>query len=108
LKVLDQREPFEDERKAYQNLRQEDGIIRCLGSWVLRLERPEKTAKLEEEYYLLLEYGAYDLSEFFSLYPSPSTTEEILRFWEALSHLLTALGKIHSCITPTTRKLLLG
>lgn len=74
----------------------------------MRLDRPEKTAKWEEEYYLLLEYGAYDLSEFFSLYPSPSTSEEILRFWEALSHLLTALEKIHRCWTPATKTLLLG
>lgn len=96
-------EPYEDEQKAYQNLRQEDGIIRCLGSWVMRSSIPRM-----DEYYLLLEYGAYDLSEFFSLYPAPSTTEEIIQFWEALSHLPTALGKIHRCITSTTKVLLLG
>jgi hypothetical protein len=107
LKVLNQRGPYEDEEKAYQHLRQEDGIIRCLGSWVMRLKGPERSAKWEQ-YYLLLEYGAYDLSEFFSLYPAPSTTEEIIRFWEALSHLLTALEKIHRCTTPATKILLLG
>ncbi|KAJ0103838.1 uncharacterized protein J7T55_000466 [Diaporthe amygdali] len=107
LKVLSQQEPFEDEQKAYQHLRKEDGIIRCLGSWVIRLSAPNTTLKMQE-YYLLLEYGAYDLSEFFSLYPAPSTTEEILQFWEALSHLLTALGKIHKCMTSTTKILLLG
>ncbi|KAL1880072.1 hypothetical protein Daus18300_001435 [Diaporthe australafricana] len=107
LKVLRHRKPYDDERKAYQNLQKEDGIIRCFGNWVMRLNALENPVKMEE-YYLLLEYGAYDLSEFFSLYPAPSTTEEILQFWEGLSHLLTALEKIHGCMTLATKILLLG
>lgn len=106
LKVLTRQESYEDEQTAYDNLLQEDGIIRYLGGWVL--DNLPKDRIERKEYYLLLEFGAYDLSEFFSLYPTPSTTEEIIQFWDALSHLPTALGKIHRCVLPTTKVRSLG
>ena len=66
-----------------------EGIVQCLGYYTVEL--PSNRT----EYHLLLEWGSYDLADFFRLYSPPSTTDGILQFWRAISSIVYALSKIH-------------
>ena len=85
---------YEVETRAYRALETTDGTVQCLGFWTF------KTAPDKIEYHLLLEWGTYDLADFFRLYPSPTTTEGILQFWKGLLSIVHALSKIHTLEVP--------
>ncbi len=91
--MLDRRKLYDNETRAYKALEKEDGIVKCLGFWVF-IETSGS-----EEYHLLLEWGSYDLAEFFLLYPSPTTADSILQFWDRLSSITHALTKIHQLVS---------
>ncbi|KAL2075033.1 hypothetical protein VTL71DRAFT_8813 [Oculimacula yallundae] len=90
IKVLTDKKEYEQEYFAYGALKGREGIVQCLGSWELK-----KTAS-ESEFHLLLEYGHYDLHEYFENYPHPSLPRDIIQFWKDLSRVAVALEKIHN------------
>jgi hypothetical protein len=109
LKILEEASLHDDETKAYRALEGVDGIVQCLGSWAIKNaprddntdpEELECSNKHKPQYHLLLEWGEYDLAEFFEYYPPPSTGEAILKFWTALYNIVPALSKIHYLEVP--------
>ena len=84
LKVLDRKELYEIETQAYDALYEEEGIVECFGHW-----------QYNDQYHLLLEWGSYDLEEFFQIHAPPTTTDSIIQFWDAMGTIIQALSKIH-------------
>jgi hypothetical protein len=84
---------YEQETFAYSALRGREGIVQCLGFWEI------KKSPKESEFHLLLEYGYYDLDEYFENFPPPSLPCDIIKFWEELSNVAIALDKIHNMIS---------
>lgn len=90
LKVLLTAKDYEDEHFAYSALDGTQGFLRCLGFWEYKISAEET------EYHLLLEFGAYSLSEYFTLYVPPADPDGIFQFWRDLQHIVFALSKIHN------------
>jgi hypothetical protein len=90
LKVLKDEKSYKEETRAYRALHDVDGIIQCFGYWSYVKDNGET------EYHLLLEWGSYDLSDFFRLYPPPTTPNQIRKFWKALLALPFALSMVHT------------
>ena len=84
LKVLNKHHHYESETQAYDALDKEEGIVECFGHW-----------RYNDQYHLLLEWGSYDLEEFFQIHAPPTTTDGILQFWDAMGTIIQALSKIH-------------
>ena len=93
MKVLNNDRRYEMETLAYKALKKKEGIVKCLGHW--KIAQSSQAA----EYHLLLEWGDYDLGEFFRLYPPLSTRHEIVLFWERFSCIVPALARIHKLET---------
>lgn len=51
------------------------------------------------EYNILLEYGDYDLAEYFQIHP-PVLPQNVQSFWENLFSIATALAKLHKFVIP--------
>lgn len=90
LKVLHDRQDYEQESWAYGALKGREGIVQCLGFW--ELQKPFS----EPEYHLLLEYGSCDLDDYFETYPPPSLPQYITEFWKELKNVAVALDEIHN------------
>jgi len=86
------RDDYIDETQAYMALRGRQGIVQCLAFW--ELKKPDKPS----EYHLLLEYGFYDLDEYFENCPPPSLVSDVVDFWKSLSNVVPALASLHNRI----------
>lgn len=90
LKVLKNEQDYNQETFAYRALEDRTGIVQCLGFWQLKKDF------VQRDYHLLLEYGDYDLHEYFETFQPPSLPGDISQFWMDLSSVVYALGKIHN------------
>jgi hypothetical protein len=84
------KEDYDQETLAYRALRGRTGIVQCLGFW--EITKPSTAS----DFHLLLEYGFYDLNEYFQNYPPPSLPCDVLNFWKGLIHVAVALDEIHN------------
>ncbi|KAK9802150.1 hypothetical protein SCARD494_00083 [Seiridium cardinale] len=98
LKVVQHQQSYDHEIVAYSALAEKEGILECFGWWKFAFD------DTTEEYHLLLEWGAHDLTEFFRCWPPPTTTDAILQFWEDLLAVVSALGQIHEINDPDADK----
>lgn len=85
----------DNEIDAFKALRTNDGMIRYLGTFShdSHLGGPPTSN-------ILLEYGDLDLDEFFFDHAPPALPAEIVKFWEDLFEVPTAVRNIHE-IRPT-------
>ncbi|KAH7419607.1 hypothetical protein BKA64DRAFT_21601 [Cadophora sp. MPI-SDFR-AT-0126] len=90
IKTLRNPEEYHQETFAYSALKGREGVVQCLGFWEI------KSPSGESDFHLLLEYGEYDLHEYFENFPPPSLPGDIIQFWKGLSHVAIALDKIHN------------
>ncbi|XMA09784.1 hypothetical protein WAI453_002575 [Rhynchosporium graminicola] len=95
IKTLRDFKEYQQETFAYIALKGREGIVQCLGFW--ELTKPSG----ESEYHLLLEYGHYDLHEYFEKFPHPSLPQDIIQFWKDLSNVAIALDRIHNMELPS-------
>ena len=94
---------YDDEKKAFDGLRQNRGVIRRLGCYshpslvpsVLGDEMAPQAAERRPTMNLLLEWGQYDLRMIFGVQSPPVFPKEILAFWEALFEVADAVSGIH-------------
>ncbi|KAF7505103.1 hypothetical protein GJ744_001243 [Endocarpon pusillum] len=100
-------ELFENERSAFQVLKQHGGLVRYLSEYshlAFSCSQPKPGRILEEEctddnkttYNILLEYGEFDLEEYFVERLPPTNPNEIREFWTSLFAVADALKGIHT------------
>jgi serine/threonine protein kinase len=97
------KELFQNERTAFQVLDQHGGLIRYLSEYSHRpincarpkeaLTEPKDDSKTT--YNIVLEYGEFDLEEYFVERSPPTDTREIREFWISLFAVADALKGIH-------------
>ncbi|KAH9218138.1 hypothetical protein DL95DRAFT_521669 [Leptodontidium sp. 2 PMI_412] len=92
-------EMFENEKKAFQGLRDHQGMVKYLGDYSHTGHREEGTLRTITTHNILLEYGEMDLQEFFVDRSPPVLNSEIGRFWKDISDVATALEGIHNLKT---------
>ncbi|KAF2006619.1 hypothetical protein P154DRAFT_615336 [Amniculicola lignicola CBS 123094] len=91
---------YEDEKRAFDGLQDNKGVIRRLGCYSHReLERPTSpdgsVPKGKTTMNILLEYGTYDLRFVFGLRSPPVLPREIVTFWKSLFQVADAVSGIH-------------
>jgi len=96
LKTYRTRSTFEAEKDALLGLKHklEVPIIRCLGSYTHTCEDEHTNTKT---YNLLLEFGRLDLDEYWvdDTNTPPVMTEEIIRYWQRIFEIATAINTVH-------------
>ena len=97
---------FENEKKAWDNLRSQHAMISCFGHF--EWKEPSETLQpkrllsntreqvFAKTYNILFEYGESDLEEFFVQNHPPLLEQEILSFWETLFGIIDAVKAIHN------------
>ncbi|KAH7324079.1 kinase-like domain-containing protein [Rhexocercosporidium sp. MPI-PUGE-AT-0058] len=96
---------FENERRAFSGLRDQEGMVGYLG-WYSHVCDPlssfsEQASHVESEgmektWNILLEYGDLDLDEYFLERLPPVFADEILGFWEDLFEVGDAIEGVHN------------
>ncbi|OIW32546.1 hypothetical protein CONLIGDRAFT_274026 [Coniochaeta ligniaria NRRL 30616] len=92
---------FEREYLAFRAIRGQEGMVQFLGQFVR--ERNNADGKRETTYNILLEYGEFDLEEFFGepqQYP-PVLQLEIVLFWESFFKVADAISRVHNLTIKT-------
>jgi hypothetical protein len=100
---------FLNEKDAFLALRGQEGIVRCLAEYIHReIRRPPDSPQsphlpdqaADEEvrttYNILLEYGEFDLDEYFAEFLPPVLQTELEKFWSALFEVADAVEGIHN------------
>jgi hypothetical protein len=93
---LSKSDSFYIEQEALAELSNDEAkrsIVQYLGSFSYEEERD---GRLFKTYNLLLEYGEFDLDEYFIEMPPPSTADDIIAFWRNLFDIADALMFIHN------------
>jgi hypothetical protein len=95
-----------NERKNYQTLGDQEGMVRYLGDIVNRKACPELGATSGDDnsngsasvdYNILLEYGEFDLQMFLEQNRLPPFLQvEIENFWRDIFQIAEALNRIHN------------
>lgn len=80
---------FQKECEAYRHLEKHDGMLRYLGAFS-HCSSPDQPP----EHNILLEYGDYDLAEYF-LYNPPIMPRNVCNFWYNLFNVANVLSGIH-------------
>lgn len=80
---------FEREIDAYRHLKEQQGMVRFLGAFTHRNQNNRA------EHNILLEFGDYDLAEYFQFQP-PVLPANVGSFWHNLSHVAAALSSFHN------------
>ncbi|KAB5540385.1 hypothetical protein GE09DRAFT_254929 [Coniochaeta sp. 2T2.1] len=87
---------FKRECHAFMAIRGQEGMVQFLGQFVR--DRIGDDGKRETTYNILLEYGEFDLEEFFGeqqQYP-PVLQLEIVLFWESFFKVADAISRVHN------------
>jgi len=108
--------PYENEKKAFQALRKNDGMVRYLGEYIHK-EVHESSTKAstvpeivtpdsqEDEtrvtYNILLEFGEFDLEEYLHDVLPPVVQTEVEAFWKGLFEVADAVKGVHNLQTNT-------
>ncbi|KAF2118031.1 kinase-like domain-containing protein [Lophiotrema nucula] len=79
---------FEDEKAAFDMLRGNPGIVRCIGSY-------GQTEAGTPRKHILMEYAQYDLMSVFMYRLPPVIPPELRSFWGNLVEIVDALSHIH-------------
>ncbi|KAF2114185.1 kinase-like domain-containing protein [Lophiotrema nucula] len=96
---------FKDEKKAFDALKSNKGMIQYLGSFGHKEIRPPKdpaggrTETIVPLKHILLEYGEFDLYKIFQYRLPPVIASEIQNFWTSLIEIADALKGIHQIKT---------
>lgn len=99
------RDRYENEKKAFLRLRKHEGIVRFLAEYEHQeIQRSHDspsdtsiaTVKIKPTYNILLEFGDFDLEEFFGWRLPPVFQPEVGAFWKGLFEVAEALEGIHN------------
>lgn len=92
------KEIYDNERKAFNGLRDHNGMVRCLLDFEHREIRPGpgKDQPPRDTYNILLEFGDLDLAEYFADRLPPVLQIETEDFWIGLFDVADALEGIHN------------
>ncbi|ORY57867.1 uncharacterized protein BCR38DRAFT_81607 [Pseudomassariella vexata] len=86
----DNRDTFEAERDAFAGIHGETRVIRYLGQYQEEFQQNQWT------YNILLEYGEFDLDEYFYDHYPPVLGAEIVDFWKELFEVAVAVRGLHN------------
>ena len=75
---------FNNEKKAFANLRNNNNVVRCLASY-----------SHANTHNLLLEYGEMDLEVYFVNHHPPFFEQEVVRFWREILEVAKAIEGMH-------------
>jgi hypothetical protein len=97
-------EYWESEKESFEGLEDHKRMIRYLGEFEYEFHYPSPggstsrspTEPVESSYNIVLEYGNYDLAEYFVDFHPPVTFHEILRFWTDLIEIPRELRDLHN------------
>jgi hypothetical protein len=81
---------FRAERDAFRLMKDNSEFVRCFGDFTQR----EGSDGLK--YNLLLEYGEYDLAEYYAVAPPAVLPTQIHDFWNNLLNIVKAVRDLHS------------
>ena len=81
-------EVYNNEKQAFDGLRQHTGVVQCLADFTHKETR--------NTYNILLEFGELDLDEFFAERLPPAFQVETEAFWKDLFEVADALEGIHN------------
>lgn len=89
---------YENEKKAFDALQNHNGMVRCLADYthVEKMAGPQEGSITTNTFNLLLEFGEFDLDEFFAQRLPPVFQGETEEFWRALLDVAEALDGIHN------------
>lgn len=76
-------------------------MVHCLGQIIY--DKMDGDDKRETTYNILLEFGEFDLDQFFGdqqQYP-PVLQPEIVRFWESFFKVADAISRVHNLVVET-------
>ncbi|KAL2059820.1 hypothetical protein VTL71DRAFT_10204 [Oculimacula yallundae] len=94
------RSTFDNEKKAFQGLRDHQGMVKYLGDYSHPGHREsDAPSVIITTHNILLEYGEMDLQQFFVERAPPILKFEIEAFWKDISDVATALKGIHNLRT---------
>lgn len=84
---------FYQELDAYRHLSGQKGMVEFLGAYTCR------DSNNRAQYNILLEYGDYDLAEYFFVHP-PVLATNVRDFWHNLFSVANALSSLHKFELP--------
>ena len=88
---------YDNEAEAFRGLKKNSGMIKCLFNYSHARDKDEDDlgAIGVTTYNLVLEYGEFDLNQYFHYYLPPVLEKEQLAFWSDLFLVAHAVQGIH-------------
>jgi hypothetical protein len=95
---------WQSEKESFEGLEDHQRMIRYFGEFEYDFHYPppgatasrSSTEPVEGTYNIVLEYGNYDLADYFVEFLPPVTFHEILRFWKNLNEIPQELRDLHN------------
>jgi len=95
---------WESEKDSFEGLEDHKRMIRYLGEFEYDFHYPTPGSKItrsptdpvETTYNIVLEYGDYDLADYFVEFLPPVTFHEILGFWKDLMEIPQEIRDLHN------------